>query len=193
MHLIQGANTLGAEINIAVRSTIIREINHVILTGEDDLIECGQYGAPDRNSDPHIGAKVNELARQKADICIANPVALYIKDLSTSGWKTPDNSNPKDYWKIVRGDAAHAVRAVYEVPTGKGFTVGDIKINGVPIEFGAQITDFITIKIVGQACRIGQNTTPSVTHCNAGSPIFAAAAPMSVESALTHPAFDNHR
>ena len=94
MHLIQAANTLGAEMNIAVRSTIIREINSVVLTSEDDLIACGQYGDPNRNSDPHIGAKVNELARQKADICIANPVALYIRDLSTNGWTTPDNSTP---------------------------------------------------------------------------------------------------
>ena len=93
----------------------------------------------------------------------------------------------------MRGDANHAVRAVYEVPSGIGFTVSDIKINGLAIEFGAQIADFITIKIVGQACRIGQNTTPAVTHCDTGSPLFTAAAPTSVESALTHPAFDNHR
>jgi hypothetical protein len=192
MHLVQGANTLGAELNIAVRASIIRLINGVILTGEKELIECGKYGVATRNSDPHIGAEINMLARLKADITIANPVALYIKDLSTSGWATPDGSDPKLYWTIVRpqGDPAHAVRAVYEVPTGKGFTVSDIIINGTPIQFGAQIADFITIKIVGQACRIGQNATPPVTQCEGTAP-FAAAA--NVAASMQRPAVGRHR
>jgi len=190
MHLIQQANTLGAELNIAVRASIIRQINGTILTGEQELIDCGQYGDPERNSDPHIGAQINELARQHADITIANPVALYIQGLSTNGWTTPDNSDPKQYWTIVRGDANHAVRAVYEVPQAKGFTVGDITINGVPIEFGAQIADFITIQIVGQACRFGQNQTPPVTQCVGQAP-FAAVA--HVEEALAHPAVGMNR
>jgi hypothetical protein len=39
MHLVQGANTLGAEIDISVRSTIIRKINGTVLTGERELID----------------------------------------------------------------------------------------------------------------------------------------------------------
>jgi hypothetical protein len=156
MHLIQVNNTLGAELNIAVRASVVRKINGVILTGEKELIECDPYGDENRNSDPHIGGEINKLARQKADLTIANPVALYIKDLDTTGWATPDGSDPKQYWTIVRGDAAHGLRAIYEVPAGKGFTVGDITISGTPIQFGAQIADFITIKIVGQMCRIGR-------------------------------------
>jgi hypothetical protein len=190
MHLIQGANTLGAELNIAVRSSIIRQINGTVLMGEQVLIECGQYGDPERHSDPHIGELINDLARQHDDITIANPVALYIKGLATSGWSTPDGSDPRQYWTIVRGDANHAVRAVYEVPKAKNFTVSDITINGVPIDFGAQIADFITIKIVGQACRLGQNQTPPVTQCVGAAP-FAAVA--HVEEALAHPAVNRHR
>jgi hypothetical protein len=26
------------------------------------------------------------------------------------GWRTPDGSDPEDFWKIVRGDAAHGLR-----------------------------------------------------------------------------------
>jgi hypothetical protein len=190
MHLVQGANTLGAELNIAVRSSILRQINGVLLTGEKELIECGQYGLETRNSDPHIGAEINNLARQKADLTIANPVALYIRDLSTAGWAAPDGSEPKSFWKIARGDAAHAVRAVFEVPAAKGFTVSDITINGTPIQFGAQIADFITIKIVGQACRIGQNTTPPATRCVGAAPF----APVpNVAAAIHHPAVQRHR
>src|ERR1700730_10790142 len=55
MHLRQVNNTLGAEIDIAVRSTIIRKINGIVLTGQRELIDCGQYGDPARNSDPQIG------------------------------------------------------------------------------------------------------------------------------------------
>jgi hypothetical protein len=190
MHLIQGANTLGAEINIAVRSTIVRKIKGTVLTGEQDLINCSQYGDPERNSDPHIGAQINELARQKADICVANPVALYIRDLDTTGWDAPDGSDPKQFWNIVRGDAAHALRAVFEVPAARGFTVGDISINGQTIDFGAQIADFITIKVVGQACRFGQNNVPPATKCAGQAPVMTVAA---VAEALAHPAHGPQR
>jgi hypothetical protein len=178
MHLVQVNNTLGAEIDIAVRSTIIRKINGTVLTGERELIDCGQYGDPDRNSDPHIGAQVNMIARKDAFVAIANPVALYIAGFAPLGWQTPDGSDPKDFWKIVRGDAAHGLRAVYEVPAAKGFTVGEITINGLPIAFGAQIIDFITIKLVGQAAGIGKNVVPAVTSClsDDGVPVAAAAA-----------------
>jgi hypothetical protein len=176
MHLVQVNNTLGAEIDIAVRSTIIRKINGTVLTGERELIDCGQYGDPDRNSDPHIGAQVNMIARKDAFVAIANPVALYIAGFAPLGWQTPDGSDPKDFWKIMRGDQAHALRAVYEVPVAKGFTVGDITINGLPIAFGAQIVDFITIKLVGQAAGIGKNVVPPVTSCLGDGGVSVAAA-----------------
>jgi hypothetical protein len=176
MHLVQPNNTLFAEINIAVHSTIIRKIKGRLLTTERELIDCGGFGAPERHSDPHIGGEINALARQQADVTIANPVGLYIRDLDTVGWACPDGSDPKKYWKIVRGDARHAVRAVYEVPSTKKFKVGDITINGQPIEFGAQIADFITIKVVGQACRFGKSTGAPLTTCptapgSPGSPL----------------------
>jgi hypothetical protein len=72
----------------------------------------------------------------------------------------------------------------------KGFTVGDITINGEPIEFGAQIADFIIIKVIGQACRFSQSTVPVVTKCVGAPPIMGVAA---VEDALAHPAHIAHR
>jgi len=155
MHLIQGANTLGAEIELAAAATLIRQKQGQVLTGEQELIMCGAYGEAERNSDPHIGALVNELARMKADMTLANPVGLCIAGLSVAGWQTPDGSNPLDYWEIVRGSAQKALRAVYDVPSSKGFVVGDIKINGQNIDFGGQIADFISIKLTGLATRIG--------------------------------------
>jgi hypothetical protein len=165
MHLIQVNNNLFAEVFLAIQASIVRHINGADLTDAQRLIDCGQYGEGGRNSDPTIGAGVNEFARKKADVAVANPVALYIQDLDTTGWQAPDGSDPKQFWKIVRGDANHAMRAVFEVPAGKGFTVSDITINGQTIDFGAQIADFIIIKVIGQACRFGQSTVPPVTHC----------------------------
>jgi hypothetical protein len=182
MHLIQDANNLFAEVTLAVQASIVRHINGADLTDAQKLIGCGQYGTAGRNSDPTIGAGVNEFAREKGDIAIANPVALYIRDLDTSGWQAPDGSDPKQFWKIVRGTADHAVRAVYEVPTTKGFAVGDITINDQTIDFGAQIADFITIKVIGQACRFGQSTVPPVTQC-VDQAAAVAAAPLAMAAA----------
>lgn len=158
MHLVQGSNTLGAEIELSAAATIVREHNGRVLTGEQELIECAQYGVPQRNSDPHIGGVVNSVARSKATLALANPVGLYFKDLSTAGWATPDGSDPKSHWTYVRGSQEHPVRAVFEVPESQGFTVSDISIGGAPITFAAQIADFISIKLIAVACRFGQST-----------------------------------
>ena len=57
------------------------------------------------------------------------------------------------------------MRAVYEVPAVKGFTVSDIKINGLNIEFGSQIADFITIKLTGLASRLGKSNVVPLSGC----------------------------
>lgn len=165
MHLVQGANTLGAEIELVAAASIVRVIDGRELTGEQELINCGRYGASQRNSDPHIGGVVNSIARLKADLALNNPVGLYFDDLSTVGWATPDGSDPKSYWTYVRGSDDYPVRAVYEVPKEQGFVVGDITIDGIPIEFGAQISDFISIKAIAVACRFGQSTAAPMTAC----------------------------
>jgi len=178
MHLVQRNNTLSAEIEIVAAATITRNIQGQFLTGEQELIDCGRYGAPQRNSDPHIGGEVNKLARAKADVTLANPIGLYIAGLSTAGWSTPDGSDPQDYWAIVRGTPDKALRAVYEVPSGKGFVVGDITIGGNAIEFGGQIADFIHIKVTGLACRFGQSTVPPMTSCFRQPPVALAFPPL---------------
>lgn len=167
MHLVQRNNSLAAEIELAGGSSVVRVIGGRMLTGAQELIECGDYGGRERNSDPHIGAVVNSLTRQKADVTLANPVGLYFAGLSTAGWETPDGSDPAKFWQYLRGREGTPVRAVYEVPADAGFTVGDIKINGRPIQFGAQIADFIQIKLTGLATRIGQSTVAPMTGCRA--------------------------
>ena len=196
MHLIQRNNTLSAEIELAAAATMVRKKNGQFVTDEQELIECGAYGQGERHSDPHIGAVVNELARQKADVTLANPVGLCIGGLSVAGWQTPDGSNALDYWKVVRGTPEKALRAVYEIPAGKGFVVADIKIGGKNIDFGAQIADFITIKLTGLATRIGQSTVAPLNGCVQSSGFAAAAAvggTPSVREVLGEAAFSNVR
>ena len=187
MHLIQAANTLGAEIELAAGSSNVRKINNQYLTGEQELIKCGKYGEPERHSDPHIGAVVNELARRNADVTLANPIGLCIAGLSTAGWETPDGSNAADYWKITRGTKEKALRAIFEVPIARGFTVSDIRINGKEIRYGAQIADFITIKLTGLATRIGQSHHEPLKDCKKRKPgpELTAPADFAVAEALT--------
>jgi len=180
MHLIQGDNTLGAEIELGAAATIRRVRDGVELTGAQELILCSQYGKPGRNSDPFIGEQVNALARQRADITINNPVGLYLHDFNPVGWVTPDGEDPRTYWKFVRGKEGYFVRAVFEVPPGQGYVVGDIKSAGRNIEFGGQIADFITIKLEGLATRIGQSPVAPFQGCRA-----AAQPPSAPREAIT--------
>ncbi|HSE19946.1 MAG TPA: phospholipase D-like domain-containing protein [Pyrinomonadaceae bacterium] len=187
MHLIQGANSLQAEIELGAAATIRRIKNGAELTSAQALITCSRYGEAGRNSDPHIGEQVNNLARQRADITINNPVGLYLHEFNPVGWTTPDGKDPREFWKFVRGKDNHFVRAVFEVPAHLGYTVGDIKIAGRNIEFGAQIVDFITIKLEGLATRIGQSTTTPFQGCRGELQPEAAApeAPDSLVDMLT--------
>ena len=170
MHLIQQNNTLYAEIELAAGSSVVRKINGKILTEAQELIRCGQYGGPERNSDPLIGSEVNALARQKARVSLADPVGLYFDTFEAPGWETPDGSDPISYWKILRGTAEHPVRAVYAVPEDKEFTVSDITINGNPIKYGAQIADFVRIKLTGIAQEFGMVEVAPLTACRMRRP-----------------------
>ncbi len=180
MHLIQGANTLGAEIELAAGASIVRLNGGAPLTSEQDLIKCGAYGEPSRHSDPHIGALVNELARARADVTLANPVGLYIAGLSVTGWTTPDGTDPATFWRITRGRPEKALRAVFEVPPERGYAVGDIWIDGNKIDFAAQIADRITMKLTGLATRFNLSTVAPMNGCV--SKVAAAKALESVEA-----------
>nr|QKW93918.1 hypothetical protein [Vitiosangium cumulatum] len=186
MHLIQRSNTLGAEIELAAGASVVRVIDGRMLTDEQELIACGTYGEPGRNSDPHIGAMVNSLTRQKADVTLANPVGLYFSELITAGWQTPDGSDAQEYWKYVRGTKEKPVRAVFEVPPERGFVVGDILVNGRPIQFGAQIADFVNMKLTGVACRIGQSQVKPLTGCRreVAAPLGVAGQKLAVKATL---------
>ncbi|KAK1449339.1 hypothetical protein CMEL01_08654 [Colletotrichum melonis] len=96
-HLIQINNSLSAEIDIAAQATVTRTD---LVYGEpitNMLTLCGDgsaYGNPSRNSDPTIGAAVNEVCRLARDtvchipvtISVKDPVALYMYDADFSSF-----------------------------------------------------------------------------------------------------------
>ncbi|MEB9895686.1 hypothetical protein P4K96_19635 [Bacillus cereus] len=111
MHLTHPANTLAAEINLAADATVLRQgRDGTIQSDQNELIRCAGYGEEERASDPLIGSEVNALARQGALLTLKNPVGLYMLEPNTSGWTTPDDSDPLSYWKVLRGKPGYAVR-----------------------------------------------------------------------------------
>jgi hypothetical protein len=185
IHLVQQFNTLGAAVKLVAQSSIVRDGKDGPLANASDLIACGVVGGPGRNSDPLIIKEVNERARRKASVSFVDPIGLYLGGLNTAGWKAPDGADPQSFWKVTRGDANHAVRAVYAVPKSRNYTVGDITIDGEPIGSPSQIAERVTVKVVAVAHRFGKSSVPA-RRCDAVSsgPALAGATPRSVEELM---------
>lgn len=157
MHLIQRANTLGAEIELAAGASVVRRLGGALVTGVKDLINCSLFGAPQRHSDPHIGSEVNGLARAGHLVSLSDPVGLFIKKCDFSGFQLPtSNVTPDQCWHIVRGTPVRPLRVRFAPPDGETFSVSDITIDGNLIVYGAQIADKISIGLAGWA---SQSTT----------------------------------
>jgi hypothetical protein len=184
MHLIQPNNTLSAEIEIAGAGTIRRlRGDGAPMTDAQELIACGRYGAAERHSDPFIGSRVNFHARQKSDVTLANPVGIYFGGLDTQGWTTPDQTSASSFWTYTRGTADRPVRARLQVTAAKPYNLGDVKIDGKPIEFGAQVADRIQMSLRAVATRIGMSTASAVNGCV--GPVQSDPANLSVAESIT--------
>lgn len=153
MHLTSTPNTLQTEIvGLAGGATIQRTGNH---KAPEDLLCCSQFGQAFRNSDPHIGLLTNLLVAANNQISLSDPPGLYIQTPDFSQYQLPSTApaglKPDDFWTVSRGAMTlhdmfgnplpgnFILHAVYQVPPGLGFTVGDITIGGEPILYGAQI------------------------------------------------------
>jgi hypothetical protein len=188
IHMQQGNNTLGAEVNIAARSALRRKDTRtgVIKSGAAELIACGRYGEAQRQSDPSIGATVNEQVRDNRFITLQNPVGLYMTGLDTGAFKTPDNADPAICWNVTRGtpaadpNQARIVRAEFFVPPGHNYTVSDIKIGGNSIRFGAQIAEHIGMRLGVTVSPPADGPLPTPIGCLSEIPrqTVAAAAPL---------------
>ena len=104
-------------------------------------------------ADARINLDIWAMSRQGHCVSTDAVPGLYIAAWDDTGWEKPDGSPVGDYWHIVRGTAGAALRVVYEVPGSEGFSVGDIRIGGRPIEFGGQIAEHLTVSAHGLAGR----------------------------------------
>ena len=158
MHLSASPNSLIAEIKLGADATVAyRNARGEVIVEPEPLICCAAFGGADRNSDPTIGATVNALARLGAMITLANPVGLYMDHIDLTGWFAPKGVEVEECVHVVRGDARKRMieRLVVEVPPKSGYTVSDLSIGGVPIAFGGQIAECITVKLTGTAAALG--------------------------------------
>ncbi len=161
-HLAQPNNSLSAEILLGGDATVLRKDaagNPVTLP--EALCCASRYGGPNRTSDPTIGATVNDIARTGAYVTLRNPVGLYMDSINLAGFETPDGKAvTEDFFVIKRGQPGMIERAVFEVPKGMKFTVGDLRVGGRPIQYGGQISEHINIKLVGEASSLGHFKNP---------------------------------
>ncbi len=177
MHLTQQANNLFAEVILGAEATIRRKNSAgVEITSADVLCKCAQFGDNKRNSDPAIGAGVNALARQGRMITLANPVGLYIDHIDDSSFRLPDGSATTGWFQILRGKPGQTLRAIFTPPAESPFTVSDVTIGGVPVKFGGQVAQKITMKLTGVA-NIAKtiHNAPIACDVSVGAAHFAAA------------------
>ena len=147
-HFVQNSNSLFAAVKLVADATILRErVDGTPVTDRQELVVCAQLGNPVRNSDPQIAEIVNDAAALGDEITLLDPVGLYLDELQSAGMETPDGTDAAEFWNIERGTPGNAVRASFAVPEDRGYVVGDIEINGLPIAFGAQVADKVRIRI----------------------------------------------
>jgi hypothetical protein len=164
-HLVQPNNNLGAAVDLAAKATVLRvDDDGQRVASKQALVACADLGDPFRNSDPQIAAGVNDAAARGAEVTLADPAGLYIDGLIAAGIETPNGDDPLDFWQIERGDRDHILRASFAVPADRGYKVGDVKIGGRLIEFGAQLADKVTVSLTALAKPGTHHPTPKRCH-----------------------------
>lgn len=158
MHLTHGANTLGAEINLAADATVIYPVSATPAnTFPLRLICCSGFGGVNRSSDPTIGAGVNGLARSGFALALANPVGLYITEIAIDGLRSPTGAMigpPALHLKRASADGTLILRAELAPPPGAGYTLDQCTFEGRPVTGGGEIARRVTVGLFGLAKRV---------------------------------------
>lgn len=183
IHLTSTPNTLQTEIGLGSTATTPRTSGN---SNPNTLICCAQYGQIGRNSDPHIGQSVNQFvtppnpALAPAKATLANPPGLYIQTPNFSRITAPRGIDPSAFWTIKRGQQTltdpqgrqipgnFILHAVFEVPAALGFTISDLQVDGVPVQWAAQIAQTFNMQIAAMA--LPQPKPGPVAQACAGSP-----------------------
>jgi hypothetical protein len=145
VHYIQTINTLGAALGLSQSA-------RTSVPPFRDNFEA-RPGLADQPTavDPRVSFDIHMLVRKGLHVTLRDPIGLYIVEWNDSGFTKPDGSPVGNYWRIIRGSPGMVLRLEYEVPAALGFVVGDIRIGGHPIAYGAQVAEHITVSISGVA------------------------------------------
>jgi hypothetical protein len=148
VHLSQGSNNLFAAVALAGPATVLRHQDGQLVTDPPTLVACGGLGVPTRSSDPQIASAINRLAARRREVTLADPAGLYLDGFLGAGIEAPDGADVSTFWRPDgRGDADHVMRAVFEVPDGHDYRVGDLELAGRKIRFGSQLAQRVQVRL----------------------------------------------
>ncbi|MER9349987.1 hypothetical protein [Mesorhizobium sp. M0227] len=159
VHLTHPANTLGAEIYLALLATRPYG-NPVPVTSDPDLVCCAAYGGINRMSDPTIGSGVNtQVIQLKRRVALRNPIGLYIRGIQPNIFTLADGTpfqEQEGCWTVLRPEPKDVsdmiLRAKFRVPdgvtvSGKQLRVGDLSLHGEAVVTGGQLADVVTMTL----------------------------------------------
>lgn len=181
VHLSHRANSLGAEVNLAGVSGILRlKADGSVLSGTDpeELLCCCQGGNPNRNSDPLISAQAYAQVKDGYRYTLANPVGLYIAGADHDRVQTK-HGDPltNDWWTEVRGDGfrkpedtaskdSRVLRLELAPPAGSNLTLEDLEVDGAPVRFAGQLASLLLVHLfVTRWKRATQGATGPEVNC----------------------------
>ena len=161
MHLTHPANTLGAEINLAAQATIPRQdAAGQLVTDVKRLACCSDFGEPNRGSDPTIGQAVNLAVQGGISLTLENPVGLYIRGMDLGRIAGPNDERLDNWWRLTRGEVGYGLRAEFAAPVGASFGLSDVRVKGVPLRWGGQLAELITMVLYARAYDFGLPDSP---------------------------------
>lgn len=169
-HLTHPANTLGAEINLAARATLQRSdrVGNIV-SERRRLACCSDFGDANRNSDPTIGAAVNQSVRGGVSVTLANPVGLYIQTFDSARISDQDGNALNGWWRVKRGKDGRVLRAEFRPPEGSRLGISDVRIgNNEPLVSGGQLAELVTMVIYARTFNLNvmePAAAPCVNRC----------------------------
>jgi hypothetical protein len=165
-HLTHPANTLGAEIDLAAKATVLRlDANDELVSERRRLACCSNFGDQNRNSDPTIGLAVNQTVRGGVSLTLADPVGLYIRAFDASRIADSAGNALDGWWSARRGTQGRVLRAELGPPAGCPLTIADVRVgNNEPLHCGGQLAELITMVLYARAVTLGV-PEPAAQHC----------------------------
>jgi hypothetical protein len=162
-HLTHPENSLYGEVSLAAAASVPRiGADGTPVTDAGRLVCCAGLGDPNRSSDPTISTDVNDLARKGLSVTLRDPVGLYLAALDDSALSGPDGEDVAHWWRPVRGTGGLIVRAEFAPPPEAGFGIEDVLVNGVPLAYGGQLAEVLTMSLFGAAVDLGQGPPPPI-------------------------------